>query len=82
MVRGVDLEARVLALEAELSLLREAARLPYRAIVEDMSELVVRWTPDGVRLFVNDAYCRLFETSREQLMGTSFWPLITEADPT
>ena len=45
-----------------------------------MSELVVRWTPDGTRLFVNDAYCRLFDARREDLIGTSFWPLITEAD--
>jgi PAS domain S-box-containing protein len=80
MVRGVDLEARVRALEAELSVLREAASVPYRAIVEDMSELIVRWAPDGTRLFVNDAYCRLFDAPREQLVGTSFWPLITEAD--
>jgi len=70
----------VLELEAEVTRLRQATNIPYRAIVEDMSELVVRWTPDGTRLFVNDAYCRLFEARREDLIGTSFWPLITEAD--
>jgi len=79
-VRGSDLEARVLELEAEVARLRQATDIPYRAIVEDMSELVVRWTPDGTRLFVNDAYCRLFDARREDLIGTSFWPLITEAD--
>jgi len=53
---------------------------PYRAIVEDMTELVVRWTPDGTRLFVNDAYCRLFRASREEVIGTSFWGLIDDKD--
>lgn len=80
MVRGSDLEARVVELEAEVARLRQATNIPYRAIVEDMSELVVRWKPDGTRLFVNDAYCRLFNARREDLIGTSFWPLITEAD--
>ena len=54
--------------------------MPYHSIIEDMSELVVRWKPDGTRLFVNDAYCRLFKAPREELIGTTFWPLITEAD--
>jgi len=80
MTRGIDLAARVAELEAEVSLLRQATAIPYRAIIEDMSELVVRWKPDGTRLFVNDAYCRLFAAPREELIGTTFWPLITEAD--
>lgn len=80
MTRGTDLAARVAELEAEVSRLRQATSIPYRAIIEDMSELVVRWKPDGTRLFVNDAYCRLFGSSREELIGTTFWPLITEVD--
>jgi PAS domain S-box-containing protein len=75
-----ELRARVSALEAEVACLRAAESLPYRAVVEDMSELVVRWRPDGTRLFVNDAYCRLFDAKREELIGTSFWPLITDDD--
>lgn len=80
MMRGTDLATRVAELEAEVSRLRQATSIPYRAIIEDMSELVVRWKPDGTRLFVNDAYCRLFNAPREELIGTTFWPLITEAD--
>ncbi|HEU5077538.1 MAG TPA: PAS domain S-box protein, partial [Polyangiaceae bacterium] len=80
MTSGTDLAARVAELEAEVRRLRHATSIPYRAIIEDMSELVVRWKPDGTRLFVNDAYCRLFDASREDLIGTTFWPLITEAD--
>lgn len=75
-----DLKARVVELEAELSRLRELESVPYRAVVEDMSELVVRWKPDGTRLFVNDAYCRLFGATRETLIGSTFWPLISDDD--
>jgi PAS domain S-box-containing protein len=66
--------------EAERRALAAFETAPYRAVVEDMTELIVRWKPDGTRIFVNDAYCRLFDTPREKLLGTSFWPLITEDD--
>jgi len=71
---------RLRELEAETAALRAATKLPYRAIVEDMTEMVVRWAPDGTRLFVNDAYCRVFGVSREAAIGTSFWPLISAED--
>jgi PAS domain S-box-containing protein len=75
-----DLARRVAELEAELRSLREFEHAPYRAVVEDMSELIVRWKPDGTRLFVNDAYCRLFALPRSEAIGTPFWPLISEED--
>jgi PAS domain S-box-containing protein len=52
----------------------------YRAIVEDQEEFIVRWRPDGTRTFVNDAYCRYFQASRDELIGTSFYPLVAEED--
>ena len=48
----------------------------FRRIVEDQSEFIVRWLPDGTRTFVNDAYCRHVGASREKLLGRSFLPLI------
>ena len=48
----------------------------YRGIVEDLSELVCRFLPDGTITFVNEAYCRYFGKSREDLTGTTFWGLI------
>lgn len=63
-----------------MSRLRELAGIPYRAVIDDMSELIVRWKPDGTRLFVNNAYCKLFNATREELIGTTFWPLINDKD--
>jgi two-component system, cell cycle sensor histidine kinase and response regulator CckA len=50
----------------------------YRRIIEDQTEFLVRWLPDGTRTFVNDSYLRYFGVSRDQAIGTSFFPLITE----
>lgn len=36
----------------------------YRAIVEDQTELICRFNPDGKLTFVNQAYCRYFGMSR------------------
>lgn len=48
----------------------------FRAIVEDQTEMIVRWKPDGTRTFVNEAYCRVFGGRPESFIGTSFFPLI------
>ncbi len=52
----------------------------YRAIVEDQTELLVRWRPDGTRTFVNDAYCRYYGQPRESLIGVDFFSLVVEED--
>lgn len=50
----------------------------YRRVVEDQTEFLVRWLPDGTRTFVNDSYCRYFGISRDEAIGTGFFPLIVE----
>jgi PAS domain S-box-containing protein len=50
----------------------------YRDIVEDQTELICRFLADGTLTFVNGAYARYFDRSPETLVGTSFWPLISE----
>jgi PAS domain S-box-containing protein len=52
----------------------------FRAIVGDQSEMIVRWKPDGTRTFVNQAYCKFFGGTPQAMVGSSFFPLIVEAD--
>jgi PAS domain S-box-containing protein len=57
----------------------EALRLSeerYRLIVENQTEFIVKWRPDGTRTFVNDSYCRYFGLTENECIGTSFFPLI------
>jgi PAS domain S-box-containing protein len=48
----------------------------YRNVVETQTELICRFKPDTTLTFVNDAYCRFFERSREQLVDTKFIELV------
>ncbi|HWQ67818.1 MAG TPA: PAS domain S-box protein [Methanospirillum sp.] len=52
----------------------------YRNVVEDQTELICRFLPDGVHIFVNDAYCRYFHMSRDELIGHHFTPRIHPDD--
>lgn len=55
-----------------------ASEIRYRAIVESTTDLICRFLPDTTLTFVNEAYCRYFSQSREQLIGTRFLNLIPE----
>lgn len=48
----------------------------YRAVVEDQTELICRFLPDGTFTFVNGAYCRYFQRSTEELLGRTFWTFL------
>lgn len=48
--------------------LREGARL-YRAVVEDQTELICRYSPDGKLTFVNGAYARFFGEDEDEVLG-------------
>lgn len=64
--------------QAEEALRRSEEK--FRAIVDDQTEMIVRWKPDGTRTFVNAAYCRAFGGKPEDFVGSSFYPLIVEED--
>ena len=49
----------------------EASERRYRGVVEDQTELVWRFRPDGALTFVNDAYCRFYQKQREELLGSN-----------
>lgn len=48
----------------------------YRAVVEDQTELICRFLRDGRLTFVNEAYCRYFDRTREELVGMNFLALV------
>ena len=52
----------------------------YRAVVENQTEFIVRWKPDGTRTFVNEAYCRYWGISYEQALAINFLFHIAEED--
>jgi PAS domain S-box-containing protein len=50
----------------------------YREVVESQKELVCRYLPDTTLTFVNEAYCRAFGKTREELIGMRYLTLIPE----
>ena len=59
--------------------LRESERR-YREVVETQSEYISRFTPDYTIILVNEAYCRHFKKSREDIIGHRFFPDVFEED--
>ncbi|MFA5376205.1 MAG: PAS domain S-box protein [Dehalococcoidia bacterium] len=52
----------------------------YRNVVEDQTEFICRFLPDGTHVFVNEAYCRYFGKTREEIIGHRFRPRIPLED--
>jgi PAS domain S-box-containing protein len=52
----------------------------FRAIAEDQTELVCRHRPDGTLTFVNEAYCRNFGRTRDELLGQNLLSLVPRVE--
>ncbi|WP_415880743.1 PAS domain-containing protein [Methylomonas sp. TEB] len=46
----------------------------FRTVVEDQTEVISRFLPDGTFLFVNEVYCQLFGKTPQQLIGQRWHP--------
>jgi PAS domain S-box-containing protein len=77
-VRAIVVNARDITKRKRTEQALRESEARFRGVVEDQTEFIVRWKPDGTHTFVNEAYCRYFERSREQLIGTSFLDLTAE----
>jgi PAS domain S-box-containing protein len=78
-----ELERRVALRTEQLSHINEelrASEARYRNVVQTQTEFIVRWTADGKRTFVNDAFCRFRNKPAEELIGENFFPIIHEED--
>lgn len=52
----------------------------YRAIVEDQTELICRFLPNGVLTFINQAYCRYLQKNEHVLLGRNFLDILHAED--
>ena len=49
-------------------------------VVEDLTETICRFLPDGTFTYVNDVYCRVVGLTREEVIGRNWRPFGVEAD--
>jgi PAS domain S-box-containing protein len=69
--------------ESERKRVEEALReseAQYRSVVEDQTEVITRFAPDTILIFVNDACCRYFGKTRDELVGASFMGFLPGED--
>ncbi|AFZ17026.1 PAS domain S-box protein [Allocoleopsis franciscana] len=52
----------------------------YLAIIEDQTELITRFQPDGTLTFVNQAFCRYYAKSRSEILNKRYQPFIFPQD--
>jgi len=52
----------------------------YRAIVQDQTELICRFLPNGVITFANKAYCRYLQKNEIDLLGKQFLSILQPED--
>ncbi len=58
----------------------EVSEARYRNIVEDQTEFISRFLPNGTHLFVNEAYLRYFGKKREEIENKIFKPMTPPED--
>jgi PAS domain S-box-containing protein len=51
----------------------------YQSVVDAQSDMICRFLPDTTLTFVNNAYCRFWNKSREEMLGRPFIEMIPEA---
>jgi PAS domain S-box-containing protein len=69
LMRASDLALKRQADRDRIQKLLRQSRQRYRSVVEDQTELIARFRPDGTLSFVNRVFCRLFGKTREELLG-------------
>ncbi|MCX6696615.1 MAG: PAS domain S-box protein, partial [Methanoregula sp.] len=71
----VDITERKRAEEA-----LQASEQRYRNVVEDQTEFICRFLPDGRLTFINEAYCNYFRLNREECIGERHSVLLLSED--
>ena len=73
------LEDKVRILKKQLITSQYEERL-FKTAVDDLKEMLVRFDANGVITLANDAYCKYFNKSREDLIGLNYLPHIPQED--
>ncbi len=56
------------------------SQLLYKGVVEDQSELIIRYRSDGTLTFINGAYCRYYDRAYSDIIGSNWFNTFLEND--
>jgi len=77
LIGAIESMRDITALKRAEQALKEREAI-YAAIVEDQTEMIARFRPDGTYIFVNAAFAAFFAQKKEEIIGTRFVPPIAE----
>lgn len=52
----------------------------FRSVVQDQTEVISRLRADGTYIFVNDVYCRFFGKTEQEMIGSTWKPVVYAED--
>ena len=52
----------------------------YRFLIDNQTDMIVKFNREGELLFVSPSYCKTFDKTQDELLGKKFMPLIHEKD--
>jgi len=56
------------------------SKISYKSIVDEQSNLISRFSPDGSLIFVNNAFCEYYGMKRENLIGRNWFSFLGERE--
>ncbi len=57
-----------------------ASELNYRSVVEDQTEHILRWLPDGKIVFSNTSHLKFHNLSEEEMLKRNFFDLVSKSE--
>jgi PAS domain S-box-containing protein len=79
-INGVEGFCRDISLRKQIERAHLESEERYRNVVEDQTEFICRFTPDGIITFVNDAYCRYFGLNKKTCIGSLHQVFLLDED--
>jgi PAS domain S-box-containing protein len=79
-ITGVEGFCRDISLRKQIERAHLESEERYRNVVEDQTEFICRFTPDGIITFVNDAYCRYFGLNKSAGIGSPHKVILPDED--
>ena len=52
----------------------------YRLLINNQTDMIVKFNREGELLFVSPSYCKTFDKTQDELLGKKFMPLILDKD--
>jgi two-component system cell cycle sensor histidine kinase/response regulator CckA len=75
-----EITNKMLTIRKQAESALEKTKEQYRLLVENQTDMIIKFDREGLFQFVSPSYCNTFGKTRKELLGKTFMPLIHEDD--